>query len=278
MPNIASIIAAFAGGIFGALIGALPSFIFAGFVGLVGAAVAAAGGSADLLNMGAFGPLLGPHIAFAGGVAASAFAAKKKLTESGTDITTPMNGVADISVLLVGGVFGVIGHLINSVFTNIGLKTDTVALTVAISGIIVRFVFGNTGLTGKFQPKDKNDQRSFIPDGKTLAYIALYSLAAGFVFAYLVDITGITVLGFCVSAAMLIFAQTGFPMAATHHITLVAGLATAQTGNIYIGALFAVFSGILCEIAARIFNSHCDTHIDPPAIAIFISAFIIFLL
>ena len=108
--GIQTILAAFGGGLFGAAIGALPAFIFTGFIGLIGIAVLASGGSPAILNDVTFGSLFGPHIAFAGGVAAAAFAAnKKKYLENGTDILKPLNKFGDPMVLIVGGLFGILG-------------------------------------------------------------------------------------------------------------------------------------------------------------------------
>lgn len=113
--NIISLIAAFGGGTFAAAIGGLPAFIMTGVFAVVGA-VAGMCGAADasniLVNYMAFGSFFGPHIAFAGGVAASAYAHKKGLTENGADIATALCGLNDPSVLLVGGIFGVIGFLL----------------------------------------------------------------------------------------------------------------------------------------------------------------------
>ncbi|MDF2545518.1 MAG: hypothetical protein K0R93_416 [Anaerosolibacter sp.] len=284
MFSMELILAAFGGGVFGALIGALPAFIFTGFVGLIGVAVLASGGAGTILGDVVFGTLLGPHIAFAGGVAAAAYAANKKnYLASGGDILTPLKKTNDVSVILVGGIFGILGYIINGFYASMALPTDTVAMTVFTSGIIARFAFGQTGLFGKYSAQSEVaattelGKRSFVPDSKSFAFIALYSFGLGLVISYLVDLTQINVLGFCISAALLIFAQMGFDMPATHHITLIAGYAAIATGNIFIGAIFAVISGILCEVAALTFNSYSDTHIDPPATAIFILSFIIFI-
>ena len=85
------LLAAFAGGAFGAAIGALPAFIFTGFLVMLGEGVRILSGdysglmgldpatleSAAITSQIGFGPVFGPHISFAGGVAASAYAAKK---------------------------------------------------------------------------------------------------------------------------------------------------------------------------------------------------------
>ena len=63
------------------------------------------------LNATAWGPLFGPHIAFAGGVAAAAYAAKTgKLKSGGKDIVASLMGLNAPDVLLVGGVFGSLGY------------------------------------------------------------------------------------------------------------------------------------------------------------------------
>lgn len=272
----ALILAAFGGGVFGALFGALPAFIFTGFLGLIGVGVISAGGPATILNDITFGTLFGPHISFAGGVAAAAFAANKRHElESALDILTPLKKTNDIRVLLVGGIFGIIGLLIQSALVYFKTPVDTVAFTVFISCVISRFTFGKSGLIGKFTPKD-GTKREFIPDAKSLGFVMMYSFALGLVISYLVDLTQINVLGFVISASLLILLQFGFDIPVTHHITLVAGYATIASGSILVGALFAVIAGIIGEIAGKTFNSYVDTYIDPPATTIFICSFFIF--
>ncbi|MCY4186901.1 MAG: hypothetical protein OXD30_00270, partial [Bryobacterales bacterium] len=68
------LLAAFGGGLCGAAIGTLPSFVFTGLLVLAGSAVAAAGGGTDILAHVAFGLAFGPLVAFGGGAAATAYA------------------------------------------------------------------------------------------------------------------------------------------------------------------------------------------------------------
>jgi hypothetical protein len=273
------LLAAFGGGVFGAVFGALPAFIFTGFLGLLGVGVISAGGPATILNDITFGTLFGPHISFAGGVAAAAFAANKRhCNTSALDITIPLKKTNDISVLLVGGLFGIIGYLINSVLVHFSTPVDTVACTVFLSCVISRFVFGHSGLIGKFTPQQAGERREFIPGAKSLGFVMIYSLGIGLVISYLVDLTQINVLGFVISAALLILLQFGVDIPVTHHITLVAGYATIASGSILVGALFAIIAGIIGEIAGRTFNSYVDTYIDPPATTIFICSLFIFTL
>ena len=65
-------IAAIAGGFFGAAIGGNNAFGFTGVLIFFAFPIALATGSAIGFEYMAFGPLFGPHVAFAGGVAASA--------------------------------------------------------------------------------------------------------------------------------------------------------------------------------------------------------------
>ncbi len=269
------IMAAFGGGLFGALIGALPAFIFTGFSGLIGVGLVMVGSDFDWLGRVTFGYLFGPHIAFAGGVAAAAFAAnKKKVLGNGADILTSMNKFKDPTILIVGGVFGVIGLLINYLLGSIwGTPTDTVAMAVWISGVIVRLVFGSSGLLG-----NKVEGRVYMPNGKGIVYDILLGVSLGAVIGFLAQWSGVAAIGFCISAATLIFAQAGFDAPATHHITLLAGVAALVTGSIWMAMVFASISAIIGDIGVTALNSECDSHIDPPAFAIFITTTMVLLI
>ena len=295
--DMLALIAAFGGGAFGALIGALPAFILTGAVVIAGAAVSLAGGADVIVGNVAFGSFLGPHIAFAGGVAATAFAANirsksvGKVTSTGdvegyavTDgagIGVPMNITNDYSVLLVGGLFGILGFLINYLYANVlGFATDTVAMTVATSGIIARLVFGKTGLLGK-------GPKPFFTTGNGFIYNVVMglsvSIVVSYVGAYLMKSVGVEAaamsvfppLCFGISALSLVFTQTGSAVPGTHHITLIGALATVASGNPLVGVGFGLASTLIGDFAANTFNTNCDSHIDPPAVAIFICTFII---
>ena len=82
------LVLALAGGAFGAMIGANFAFAFTGVSILVGFAVAATTGSTIYLDYVAFGPVFGPHIAFAGGVGAASYAARKGLLPGGGRATS----------------------------------------------------------------------------------------------------------------------------------------------------------------------------------------------
>ena len=284
--NIFELVAAFGGGMFGAAVGPLPAFIITGVFSIICGIVSMAGGvSISTVNVITFGSFLGPHIAFAGGVAASAFAQKKGLGHNGTDNATPLNKYGDASVLIVGGVFGVIGFLfanlfVAKVFGPILPATDTPGMVVVISAIIVRLVFGTTGLVGKYDGKGK---REWISGGAGF----IYNIVIGAGFGLLVSALGLTlaeagvntglypVTCFGIAAFGLIFAQTGFAFPTCHHIVLPAASAALMSGNLFVGVLVGAICSVFGDFAGKTFNSYADTHIDPPAITIFISIFLI---
>lgn len=273
--TIYMIMAAFGGGLFGALIGALPAFIFTGFSGLIGVALVMSGSSFDWLGTVTFGYLFGPHIAFAGGVAAAAFAAnKKKVLGAGNDITTSLNKFADPTILIVGGIFGVYGLFINYLLASVwSTPTDTVAFAVWFSGVTARLLFGSSGFTG-----NKVEGRKYVPGGKGIMYDILLGVSLGAVIGFLAEWSGVAAIGFVISAATLIFAQAGFDTPGTHHITLLAGVAMLASGSIWMAMVFASISAILGDFCQTSMNSECDSHIDPPAFAIFITTTLVLLI
>ncbi len=271
------LLAAFGGGVLGAAVGALPAFIFTGFAVLAGVA-AAAGGSPVMLSEIAFGPVLGPHVSFAGGVGAAAYAAKRGLIDNGRDIGLSLMRLHRPDVLAAGGLFGVFGALLNAGFGTLGWGswTDTIALTVVVSAIVGRLLFGSTGVFGQvadggeqFRP---TDEASWVRWQESPGQIVMIGVGVGLASAWgalkLGADGGGDVLGFGIAAALLIFAITGGGMPVIHHIALPAAAATLVSGSLLVGALFGVIGGFAGELFARLFLIHGDTHIDPPAAAI----------
>ena len=275
------LIAAFAGGMFGAAVGAIPAFILTGLAAIISAAVAIITGQGDLIGAIAFGPLLGPHVSFAGGVAGAAYAAKKGKLDGGKSILTALAGVDSPDILFVGGAFGALGYLFTWLYNMVpaigGLGwTDTVGLSVVTTAIIVRLVFGNSGLLGKvpsgYSRWVASDKGGWIPwQAKPLQMIAI-AMAFGFPAAYVTvafsDLAGagtIPVLFFGISAFSLVFLQFGTNVPVTHHITLAAGLAAAVSGDVWWGLAFGLLGIFVGEVVACTFTAYGDTHIDPPA-------------
>lgn len=304
--DIFSILAAFGGGAFGAAVGALPAFIMTGIVALIGTAIGLGSGVDMITGNVAFGAFFGPHVAFAGGVAAAAYAARKNNMlaggnlgggdvavaspqgiTNGADILYSLNGTGDWTVLGIGGIFGILGLLINHLYANIlAFPTDTVAMTVATSGLIVRFLIGRTGLLGKYEGREP---RAYVAKGNELIYHIVLGLMVGLVVCYTGEIlknAGVSIeilqgsypgFVFAISATSLIFAQMGFTSPTTHHISITAAYAFVWSGNPLIGVIVAIIASILGDIFVKTVNSHADSHIDPPACTIFILSFIIFI-
>lgn len=157
------LIAAFAGGIVGAALGGLPSFTLAGIVivageaaTIVGRSVAAETEAVDqglpMLATGltgsiGLGPLLGPHVAFAGGVAATAYAADRGYLATDTEYhpakSIDLSLGSDPDVLLVGGLFGTFGYVVATISGSVlGLPFDPIAFAIVVSGFAARAAFG----------------------------------------------------------------------------------------------------------------------------------------
>jgi hypothetical protein len=152
-------VAAFAGGVIGAAIGALPALALSGVAltvgelaaslgpsdGVSGPAVSTGGGSSIAEFVG-LGPLLGPHVAFAGGVAAAAYAGRKGYLDGESEyhpakhIATPPELRPD--VLAVGGVFGILGHALATVSGGLGLPWSPIWASVVVSAACHRVAFG----------------------------------------------------------------------------------------------------------------------------------------
>jgi len=272
--ELVSILVAFAGGIFGAAVGALGAFVILGFLIIAGVAAQATG--ADLLSI-PLGAAFGPHVGgFAAGVAAAAYAAKKGKLDGGKDIVTAMMGLNSPDVLLVGGLFAVGGYILNWAFGLVGFAwTDTVALTVVCSAIVARLLWGN-GVFGKVADGVKRyspaEGTEWLPWQSSWAQRIMIGIGAGFLSAYIAILLGAenggAVLGFAVSAISLAPLAYDIKVPVTHHITLVAAVAALASGSVIWGLLFGIGAAILGEFMANTFLVHGDTHIDPPAATI----------
>lgn len=293
--DFTALIIAFCGGAFGASISALGAFVFTGVTGLIGIAMAASGASFDFLGNVAFGTFFGPHIAFAGGVAAAAFARRMGYIESGKDILRALTGLKKPIVLVMGGIFGMMGYVINTGLASTAIKIDTVALTVFILAIIAKVVFGTTGLgeilgTVPEDVKKRGGRYSARCTNVWLPYLTascektLVGFIAGGVSAYLTYLMlqnpetapVAAFVGFCISAVSLIMLYFGSEIPVTHHITICASYAVvASSGSIWWGIAAAVFAAYAGDFFARTFYCYGDTHVDPPAMAIAFVSFVV---
>jgi len=271
-----AIAAAFGGGMWGAAVGAVPAFIFTGLLAMLGAA-AAATGHKELIDV-AFGPVFGPHVSFGGGVAAVAYAAARGRAPTGRDIGSPLMNLRSVDVLLVGGVFGVFGLLLNWGMGRIGVAnwTDSIALTVVLSNVVARLIWGKTSLFGtvsgpegrRFRP---DDSATWLPWQQNFTHVLAIGLSVGLAAAYLA-VRGVSVasdaLSFGIATSVLVFLIMGQKVPVTHHIALPAALGVLHGAGFLGGVACGMIGAVIGEVASRVFLIHGDTHIDPPAVGI----------
>jgi hypothetical protein len=279
-----SVLAAFAGGVWGAAVGAVPAFIVTGLLAMLGA-VSAQAGHPELIDV-AFGTVFGPQVSFAGGVAAAAFAARRGIIPTGRDIGLALMGLGRADVLIVGGAFGVLGWWLNvaAVKVGIGAWTDSIALTVIVTNLIARLLFGRTGAFGtpsnptsrRFSP---DDSATWLPWQERWGQVITISAAVGAVGAYLAAGSGLQTaadaLAFGIATLVLIFLIMGRKVPVTHHMALPAALGVLHGAGFVGGVLCGVLGGLIGEAASRLFLIHGDTHIDPPAAGIAAVAFLL---
>lgn len=339
-------LAALAGGAFGAYLGALPAYMFTGFFVFVGEGLAylqtELGGALPAIMPGeiavgvtgvlGFGAVFGPHVSFAGGVAASAYAGKKypELEPAGWDYHPGKDlveayGTNKTDVIAVGAIFGFLGMLVVNILAGFGVPADNVAISVFVTAFIARPVFGYP-LVGSpsgdsyfdVSPFERGDETTVEDDdGEPVADggitrmdtevwlghqykwgpIALLGVVGGVIGAYLWVFTGTFFLGYAVSALSLIFLMLGVAkIPVTHHITLLGSVGGAigaeiATGQIAAtagtevalaaligGAVLGLISSLIAEITERLFYMHSGTHVDPPAMAIFATMVIVYVL
>lgn len=289
--NVFWLLAAAAGGFLGAAVGPNLSFGFTGISILLGLGLAAATGSTMVIDYVAFGPVFGPHIAFAGGVAAAAYAAKQGElvdTGKGKDLNTALAGLNRPDVLIVGAAFGVAGYVVKELIAIIpwfGANTDSVAFTVMLSGIAARVIFGKAGVFNwTSQPDDTHNWVPWQHDAKQYVTFGILSgiFGAGTAIVLAMNFESLAgvaqILPFAISALCIIIISLGVTVPVTHHMTIIAGLAAVKflpiVGNplvaLIIGTVFGLLSAWLAEVANRALHARGDTHIDPPATVIWV--------
>jgi hypothetical protein len=279
-----TVCAAFGGGMWGAALGAVPAFIFTGLLALLGAA-AAASGHKELVDI-AFGPVFGPHISFGGGVAAAAYAASRGKIPSGRDIASALMALKSVDVLLIGGVFGVAGLALNWALGLVGAAhwTDTIALTVIVSNIAARIIWGKTSVIGPVSGPDgqrfrPNDSATWLPWQQDFSHVLAIGVSVGLAAAYLAAHSALTAaadaLAFGIATSVLIFLVMDRKVPVTHHIALPAAVGVLHGAGFFGGALCGVAGALVGEIGSRVFLIHGDTHIDPPAVGIATVVFVL---
>lgn len=268
-------VVAFAGGAFGAALGGLQALSLAGLSIVVGEAATVVGGAGavdapfDPVLLGAvgiagsvgFGPALGPHVAFAGGVAAAAYAGRSGDPDSrfpyyeAKNVTRALG--TDPDVLAVGGLFGVLGLLFARGSVALSLPWDPVAASIVASALCHRIAFGYP-LVGALpdgvldlSPFDRDERHSprepeaerhspredggaqqvryvvepWLPHQSAWTNVGALGAAVGVFAAFLTYVTGSPFLAFGLAVASLAFRSFGVEQApVTHHMALPAGI------------------------------------------------------
>ena len=303
-PSVVALVAAFCGGVFGAAIGGLLSFVLMGFLVLVGVMLALAGGGLEFLANVAWGSVFGPHVGLLGGAIAAAYAHRRGYYADGTQINIPLLKLRQIDVLLVGGVVGVIGFLLVTGLATIpilGDHLDAIAVAISLTMIVGRLAFGRVGLLGV----RNSNAASMMQTGRVLwpgqpgfwvsyqhRWLAVIGqgMIVGAVAGVLTIVLGVLFPGaisvvhefaFALSAISLVGLMFGATIPITHHITLPAATAvslflapvTSLAGSalspvllVVAAATVGATAGITCELFARLWLNRGDTLIDPPTL------------
>lgn len=280
-------IAAFAGGAFGAALGALPAFIFTGFMVIAGEAVNTLASDltgqveaeigTGITGFVAFGPVFGPHVSFAGGAAAAAYAARKGYMDTGFDFHEAKNIAYALGtkpdVLAVGGLFGILGMLVRQISGSLlSLPWDPIAMGVVLSAVFHRLILsypliGDARGSSLFDmgPFEREEMISTtdsegksgeaVADGGAAAAeprlavepwlphqylwpnVAMIGAVTGILAAYTTLQTGSIFLGFGISAASLLFLNCGVEQIPVTHHMTLPGATAAVAFAGGVGAM-----------------------------------------
>lgn len=274
---------------------------------------ALAAGTPEALGIGpiignvAFGTWFHPAMAFMGCVGAGTYAKKMGYVESGKAAGggLPLIELKKPDVLLFAGVIAVLGYVGMTLLTGAsyaGIKADGGAIIIWPLSLLIKLVFEGT-LTGKVPDEIKsryggrfstnNAEACWLPwmrKGFEKFFPALaWGGVSGFATWQLLQIPATApfapFIGFFVSAATLFMLLGGMNIAVSHHLSLPASYAVAVVyaanpnatfGEVMLwGLAFAVLGAFLADFLSDCFHVYGDTHIDPPAMAICTTSFIL---
>lgn len=282
--TLSEFVGAAGGGALGAALGGLLAFSLLGAV-TIGAALVATTASSTLLASVAFGSVLGPHVMFAGGVAAAAYATHRGLHPSGRDIALPLIVYNNAPVLLIGAAFGVLGQLLARLIGAVPAFSDSAGTPIAITDPIAVSVLLTALLATAVWRRGAVDQPArqvWLPWQRDLTQVlilaAMTGCATGAIYlAWPESSRGVVALFvYGISALSLLALVFDKAVPVTHHITLPSALAAglvaeqvASEGWILLAAVVGGASGALfAELWARTVLVRSQVHIDPPAFAI----------
>ncbi len=314
MPEPELILAAFAGGIFGAAVGALWAFCLCGLLTLAGCLVVLSSGPDFLLLQVGLGPVFGPQGGgFLAGVVAASYAAGLRgnhPTGSGRDILSPLMGTS-WDVLAVGGAGAAAGVLLVPVIGRIPILREFDHLALAIILVIWagRLLFHRESPFGRRESIKKyglwgtdNHALSWVGwmspppllimigagmgglSGAVagLSRAALEPLAASGAVSAAAAGTVPVIFCWAVSAVMLTALQLGQgpvqKVPVTHAMAVLSAVVFLKTNSLVAAVIGGVLAAFLQEACARLFINHGSDHLDPPAATIAFGVFFLNLL
>ncbi len=266
-------------GAFGALVGGNGVFVMYGVAGLGYTLLQACGVTLPLFEASVLNCFLLPCVVFNGACAAAGYAGATGRFQ-GNDINHSLASLGSASVLLVGAGAGVLGYLMVTALNAAGFSADSGALTVVAVGVVVRLLAdraqrsaGSDSMAGRLNERERRTPAELL---RNVAHAGpsfwVFQVVEGLVYAgagtAVAYATGNIMIGFYVSAALILLLMMDMGFQACHHTVLVAAYALAQTGSFAV----AVALGLAAHLAALVFgiclNTGRSTHLDPPAVVI----------
>ena len=260
---------AFMLGVVGGIFGGTQVFITTGFAGLFIYGLKAAGVESVFLMDTLLNTVFLPAVIFNAATVSTAFAAKRGYDLKGFDVSHSLLFTHDPLVMLMAGLGGLAGYLVFAAAVALGVPADQGSCSVILIGVLARLLFGsghwvNPNATAYYRREGLRYWLFQLINGVSICGVTAIVLSN-------VDPAFYTI-GFSVSAALILLStydREGKTYPTTHHETLVVGYAMAATGgNVVASVLFGLLSNLIYLLFARYCNENCDTHIDPPAVAI----------
>jgi hypothetical protein len=207
-------------------------------------------------------------------------------------------------VLVVGGVFGVVGYWLTQLSIQTGLPVDPIAASVVLSALLHRIVFGYPliGALGggllDMTPYEEGQRRMaadgsgeaeslsgrfvvepWLPAHYEWANVAVLGLVAGLFGGFVGLVTGSYYLAFGLSAAtLLVFVAGNDRVPITYHMVLPPSVAAMALPNasavvaLAVAGVFGLLGGLAGELSQRVFYAHGDTHFDPAFASILLTS------
>lgn len=258
-------------GMCGTLIGGMQTFIIYGAAVILQCIMTACGADVSAYTTWLVNLFFLPACIFNGTVGATGYAARKYDIEA-WQIERSLALTHDPLVLLVGAVTAVFGYVLCALITNTGFGVDAGSVSVVVTGILCRLCFPGAQRVNKDAFRALNDGKKWIYD---ICVAAVCAASA----ALLVQMTGFMSIGFAISAFLLLFQLSDKAVPSTHHITMTAGYAIVLSGgNLLVAIVAGIVAQVIFTLFGAFFNMGCGSHIDPPAVAIGLCSFVLYMI